>query len=80
MCVLGRTILLQIHVLQLDLETSVTKQFNTMLKKCILRIPDEMVFNKETVCSLHYFIEGIMNDAYKNLKNVHNGNIRYVYC
>lgn len=46
----------------------------------MLRIPDEMVFNKNTVCSLHCFTEGIMNDAYKNQKNMDNGNVSYVYC
>lgn len=50
------------------------------VKKVYTRIPDEMVFNKETDCSLHGLIEGILNNACKNLKNVEYGNIRYMYC
>lgn len=68
------------YVLQVFLEPSVTAHSNTVLKKCILGIPYEMVFHEETACSLHCLIEGILNNACKNPKNVKYWNIRYVYC
>lgn len=68
------------YVLQVFLEPSVTTHSNTVLENSILGIPDEMVFNKETDCSVHCLIEGILNNACKSLKNVEHGNIRYMYC
>lgn len=68
------------NVLQVFLKSSVTMHPNTMLEKCILGIPNEIVFNKETDCSLHCLIEGIPNNECKNLKNVEYGNMRYAHC